>query len=137
MLILFQLLALFLVQFLGNENCFQIIPTLFPGQPKLAIKFSYCHWSILQFPLPPQRTTNRWNVVITTWIVNFMNFCFILIMHDVKVSYCSSFRHFTQFQRYCHIVNPEQNQNQLKIITSKNWCSEKGVSPRFLENRKT
>ena len=95
MLILFQLLALFLLPcvVLGTENWFQIIPTLFPRQPKLEKYFSYYHWSILQFWLPPQKTTHFWNVVITARTVNFMNFCFILIMHDVKVFGRSSFRY--------------------------------------------
>ena len=83
MLILFQLLT------------YQIMPTLFPRQPKLTIKFCYCHWSILQFWLPPQKTTHCWSVVITAWIVNFVNFCFILMMHDVKDFNYSSFRNFT------------------------------------------
>ena len=62
---------------------------------KLAIKLSYCHWSILQFWLPPQKITHCWNIVITAGIVNFMNFCFILMMHDVKVFNCYSFRNFS------------------------------------------
>ena len=47
------------------------------------------------FLLLPQKTTHCWNVVITAWFVNFMNFCFILMMHDDKVFNCSSFRNLT------------------------------------------
>ena len=97
MLILFQRLVLFLVN-CGVSGQWELLSNhtyIVPPLTKNRNEISYCHWSILQFWLPPQKTTHCWNVVITAWFVNFMNFCFILMMADVKVFNCSSFRNFT------------------------------------------
>ena len=74
-----------LCSFFGNKNCFQI-PYCSPTNENR---------SILQFWLSPQKTTHCWNTVIIASVTNFMNFCLILIMNDVKVFGCSRSRYFT------------------------------------------
>ena len=97
MLILFQLLALFLVLcvVLGQRELVPYHTYIVSPPTKICNKIFLLPLKYFAILIATSKDTHCWHVIITAWIVNFMKFCFILMMHNVKAFNCYSFRNFT------------------------------------------